>query len=104
MYHSLVRIHVGFCVCVVRKQIVGHCFLCTLCVLDTSASDSTSLSNICLFTCVTGECIHAAFIVFLCICVCGFGFVSWYNVFVFLNAMPTSVCLKRLVTFLIVGL
>ena len=26
--------------------------------------NSSSLSNICLFTCVTGECVYAAFIVF----------------------------------------
>ena len=64
---------------------------------------SASLSNISQFACVTSERVDATFTVFLCLCVCGFGLMSWYKLLVFLNAMPTSVCLKRLVTFLIVG-
>jgi hypothetical protein len=85
----------------VRKQIVERSFVCTLCVLDISALD------VYLFVRCTPVymcCKRVLKCHFYCVLVCGFDFVSSCIVFVLLNAMPMSVCLKRLVSFLILGL
>jgi hypothetical protein len=88
---SLVRIRAGFLICVVRTLIVDRCFVCTLCALDTFALDVYWFVR-CMpvYKC----CRRVRKFHFYCVLGCGFSFVSCCIVFVLLNAMPMSVCLK----------
>jgi hypothetical protein len=64
---------------------------------------SAGLAYICFVACFTGHFVYATFVVFLC-GILEFGFDQFCRVFVLLKAIFMSVCLKRLVIILTLGL